>query len=300
LRSVDLDVQVGDLVGIVGESGSGKTSLVRTILGLWPPGTEVEAKSFKLLGADVPVNGERFFQERRGRAIGLIMQNPQTCLTPTMKVADQVEEVPRFKLGMSADEARSEATRYLEIFGLTPATILGSYPRQLSGGMRQRVASAAAMAGSRKLLIADEPTSALDVRNQERFLRTLLDAHKQERMTLILVSHDLNVVSYVCSTLIIMYKGSIVEQGPCQEIMSHPAHPFTRALVNTMDIEYEVPSASEFAHAEIARLSGNECPYFGECPHASSICLENPGLRQVPGKNGDHRARCWKEGTVCP
>jgi oligopeptide transport system ATP-binding protein len=231
----------------------------------------------------------------RGKEIGMIFQDPMTSLNPTMKVGRQITETLRFHEGLSGAAAREKAVEFLERVQIPDArTRVDHYPFQFSGGMRQRVMIAMAIACSPKVLIADEPTTALDVTVQAEILNLLKDLQREHGMAIVLITHDLGVVAQVADDVAVMYAGEIVEQGTVDDVFYRPAHPYTLGLQQAM------PRAGERRRGRLEPIEGSPpdlfsppagCPYFERCPWAMAVCGPNdpPPWPVQPG----HAARCW-------
>lgn len=235
VADVDLRVTRGEAVGIVGESGSGKSLLLKAVMALLPPGLAVTAGRVTLDGAVLPPAPARAARAARGHRIGLVLQDPATALDPLMRVGDQIAEVRRHVVGRDRSAARRDALELLERVRIpSAADRYRAYPHELSGGQRQRVVIARALAGEPDFLLCDEPTTALDVTVQAEIL-TLIDELRTTRSTgVLLVSHDLAVVSQVSSRLLVMRHGRVVEHGATERVLSAPAHAYTRALLESV------------------------------------------------------------------
>jgi oligopeptide/dipeptide ABC transporter ATP-binding protein len=308
---VDLTLQEGESVGVVGESGSGKTMLALSLLGLLPeggrivaPGSSILLEEQELVGLD---QGE--LRRIRGGKIAMIFQEPMSSLNPVFTIGDQIKESVELHQGLTGAEANQETLRLLEMVGIPdPMDRVRSYPHQLSGGMRQRAMIAMALAGKPRLLIADEPTTALDVTVQTQILNLLTTLQRQLGMGLLLISHDLGVVSRVCQRIVVLYGGRVVESGSTQEILSNPRHPYTRGLLasrlslegrrdSLATIPGEVPEATEWPPG---------CRFHPRCGDVMDRCRsEEPPLARlgpdrgpVVGSDGGglrdtREARCW-------
>jgi len=287
---VDMTVREGEAVGIVGESGSGKSVLALSILGLLPRGTgrilegsSVRFRDRELLGAE----GRRPLTSVRGREIAMVFQEPMTSLNPVFTVGSQILEGLEVHRGLTGPVARREAVRLLKEVGIPEAEgMMGRYPHQLSGGMRQRVMIAAALAGEPALLVADEPTTALDVTIQSQILDLLRALRESRRMALLLISHDLRVVAGLCDTLYVMYGGQVVETGPASKLFRAPMHPYTRGLLGSRlslgdrrrrlrPIPGEVPEATVWPRG---------CRFHPRCPDRASVCDREPALEILTGR----------------
>ncbi|MDQ0693158.1 ABC transporter ATP-binding protein [Arthrobacter sp. W4I7] len=231
VRSVDLTVHAGERVGIVGESGSGKSVTVRALSGLLPESPLVDVQgSIKFRGTELLGGNEKSWRDIRAKRIGMIFQDPSSFLNPTMRIGKQVHEA--VVRGRSADKSATETMRCLELAGLpSPLEVARRYPFELSGGMRQRVLIAIALAKSPELLIADEPTTALDATVQRRVLKSLDKSVEELGTSLLLITHDLAVVAGLCDRIYVMYRGEIVESGSTEKIFYDPEHSYTKELL---------------------------------------------------------------------
>ena len=233
---IGFDVAEGEVLGIVGESGSGKSVTALSIMGLLPkPPARVAAGSIRFQGQDLLGLTEREMRGIRGRGIGMIFQEPMTSLNPVFPVGDQLMETVRVHERLGRAAQRERAIAMLAKVGIAePERRLGDYPHQLSGGMRQRVMIAMALACNPKLLIADEPTTALDVTIQQQILELLLDLREELGMAIVIITHNMGVVAEMADRVIVMYAGRIVERAPVGELFEKPAHPYTRALLDSI------------------------------------------------------------------
>lgn len=233
LENVSLTIDHGEIVGIAGESGSGKSTLCRCVMGLQPAAASLSG-DVRLEGRPILSLDEGARSAIRGRDMAMIFQNPASHLNPLQRVGSQVAQPMVRHLGISRSEALERAIKLLDDVGIKdPRLRARSYPHQLSGGMKQRVMIAAAISCSPKLLIADEPTTALDVTVQARILSLLKSFHRERNLAIALVSHDLGVLADICSRIIVMRRGEIVEQGPVATIIDNPQHEYTRLLINS-------------------------------------------------------------------
>lgn len=230
VHGVDFDVFAGETVGLVGESGSGKSLTLRSICGLLPDGV---IRSGGSATVDFEGSGEvRDGADVRGRGIAMVFQEPMTSLNPTMRIGDLVTIGPRTLRGLSRDDARSRSLELLKEVGIPDAERrLRAWPHELSGGLRQRVMIAMALATDPKIVLCDEPTTALDVSVQDQILRLLVQLKESRGLSMVLVTHDLGVVSQVCDRVMVMENGCIVESGSTSEILSNPRHDYTQRLI---------------------------------------------------------------------
>src|SRR5579872_4894370 len=234
VRGVSFEIAAGEAFGLVGESGSGKSLTCRAILRLLPRGASAAGRV--TYGARSLLElGDAEMQALRGSTIAMIFQDPMTALNPVLRVGDAIAQVIRSHEGLGARAARTRAIEMMERVGIRDAARrAAAYPHEFSGGMRQRIHIAMALAARPTLLLADEPTTALDVIVQAEILRLLDDLRREQGMSLLLVSHDLSVVAGMCSRVGVMYAGELVEEGPAVEVLQRPRHPYTRGLIESL------------------------------------------------------------------
>ena len=292
---VDLAVREGECVGLVGESGSGKSVLARSIARLMVQ-APIEQMSGSVLFDDVDVLAlaERELQQkRRGRFLSMVFQDPLSYLNPTKRVGRQVAEaLPR---GLSRKAQTEQIAHFFARVGLPgDAATQRRYPHELSGGMRQRVLIAMALASAPRLLIADEPTTALDVTVQVQVLNTLERLHREQGMALLVITHDLAIVAELCDRVYVLYAGQIVESGDVTSVFTHPRHPYTQGLVAS------VPDGARHRRdrpglvGSVPNLADlpDGCRFRPRCPHAFESCEQMPPLLQTATGEG---SRCWLE-----
>ncbi|MEU5658776.1 ABC transporter ATP-binding protein [Streptomyces sp. NPDC047737] len=290
LDGVSLTVGRGECVGIVGESGSGKSLAMRAVAGLLPPGTAVTGGTVRIAGQEVLELAPRARHALRGRRVTLLMQDPFTMLHPQLTCGRQIADGLRERHGVlrgrrNAGARRAEVARRLAEVGLGPE-VAGKYPHELSGGMRQRVAAAAALAGDPELLIADEPTTALDAANQQAVLDLLRGLQRDRGMGLVLISHDLRVAFSACDRVYVLYAGAVLEHGRPDELESAPAHPYTAGLLasepSVRTRFAELPALPGFVPPPGRRTGG--CPFAARCAYVAPQCGSTPlALRTVTG-----------------
>ena len=291
---VSFDVEAGKTLGIVGESGCGKSVTALSIMRLLPtPPARIVAGSIRFDGRELATMKERELETVRGREIAMVFQDPMTALKPTLTIGTQIVEVLQRHLGLDESPARRRAAELLDEFGIPRARErLDDYPHRFSGGMRQRVVIAIAIACEPKLLIADEPTTALDVTVQAQVLDLLDDLRRDRRTAMILITHNMGVVAETADEVAVMYAGQIVERASALELFSRPEHPYTEALLAAL------PDLDDGAARErrLAAIPGRPpdlidppraCRFAGRCPYAGcgdSCALEPPPLRELrPG-----------------
>jgi peptide/nickel transport system ATP-binding protein len=232
LRDVSFSVWPGESLGIVGESGSGKTVLALAVMGILPAPMRWSARRIRCLGRNLDTSSSREWRRNRGRTIAMVFQEPMTALNPIMRVGDQIKQVLYWRRGMSGRAAQERATDLLKQVEIpAPVQRLNAYPHELSGGMRQRVMIAMALAGEPKLLIADEPTTALDVTIQAQILALLRDLQRRMGLSMILITHDLGVIAELAQRVMVLYAGQQMETAAVTDIFDAPAHPYTQALL---------------------------------------------------------------------
>jgi oligopeptide/dipeptide ABC transporter ATP-binding protein len=297
VRDVSFQIEAGEAVGIVGETGSGKTAVALALVGLLPRNGRIVAGEISLGGVELVNANKKLLQGIRGRRIAMVFQDSMTSLDPLMPIGKQICEGMVAHLGTRAADARQRARGLLEEVGVPdPATRLAQYPHQLSGGLRQRVAIAVAIAANPDVLVADEPTTALDVTIQAQVLDLLARERQRRGMALILITHDLGVVASVTDRVMVMYAGRVVESGNTEDIFRDPRHPYTLGLMKSMprlDSPLGVRPASipGFPPTGYGEVAG--CPFSPRCMWARSACrAEYPPLERVAGAAPTHEAAC--------
>jgi oligopeptide transport system ATP-binding protein len=285
---VDYHVEQAQVFGVAGESGSGKTISMLALLGLLPPGSVVDGRA-DFGGKDLLRLRGRELRAVSGRDIGMVFQDPMTSLHPMLSVGRQLTEHVQRHLGLGRREATQRAMDLLAQVRIPdPASALRAYPHQFSGGMRQRIAIAIALACGPSLLIADEPTTALDVTVQAGILRLLDRLRHEHDLSVILITHDLAVMSSIADQVSIFYAGRVVESGPRGSVLPHPRHPYTRALLDAL------PHPEAARDTPLIAIKGTPpspqqipagCPYHPRCTYAIEVChTEDPPLAPVNGR----------------
>jgi oligopeptide/dipeptide ABC transporter ATP-binding protein len=293
LRDVSLSVAAGETLGIVGESGCGKSMTALAVMGLLPTPSRVTG-SVRFRGVELA--GPAAWQGARGRHMAMVFQEPMTALNPVLTVGLQIAEMLFVHAGVPRSVALQDAVGLLERVGIAePARRAKAYPHELSGGMRQRVMIAMAMACKPELLIADEPTTALDVSVQAQILDLMLELQRDSGTALIFISHNFGVISEVADRVLVMYAGKVVEQGPTAQVLADPRHPYTTGLLQTLpDLARRVPVLPVIPGAvpELSTL-GTGCSFAPRCSRRTGDCLPaEPALRTVPGSAGSRQAAC--------
>jgi oligopeptide/dipeptide ABC transporter ATP-binding protein len=305
VRDVSFDVMPGEALGVVGESGCGKTAMAISLVGLLPRNGRVTGGEIMLGGIDLAKATRKTWQEVRGRRLAMVFQDSMTSLDPLMTVGDQIAEGMTTQLGMTARAARTRALELLDEVGVPePRTRLKQFPHQLSGGLRQRVAIAMAIAGNPDILIADEPTTALDVTIQAQILDLIRRERRSRNMALILITHDLGVVASVTDQMLVMYAGRVIEAGSTAEVFEKPRHPYTMGLMRS------VPRTNDPVGRRLSAIAGSPPTEYGDvdaCAFAPrcTLCFEacmvtDPPLRRVEPGSSSHQVACLLDTELQP
>ncbi len=296
VQGVSLRLEQGKTLGIVGESGSGKTVLSRAIMGLLPRHSATQTGSVKYNGTELLNQPDKELRQFWGTQIAMVFQDPMTSLNPVLRIGHQISESLKIHLKLGRDEAKETALSLLMQVGIpSPVERYDAYPGQLSGGMRQRVVIAIALACAPRLLMADEPTTGLDVTVQAQILDLLSSLQRQRQMAMMLVTHDLGVVATRTDEIIVMYAGNVVEHAPTNVLFSQMAMPYTEALLKSM------PRIGNPSHTRLLAIDGRPpdmlmpppgCPFAARCPYAQDKChVEKPPL--VESSTPGHSFACW-------
>lgn len=283
----------GEVVCLVGESGCGKSVTAMSLLGLLGPGGSVTEGSICYEDRDLLTLSEKELDQIRGKEISMIFQDPMSSLNPVFTIGYQIMEGLRIHLGLKKREAWVRAVELLARVGMKePELVMKSYPHTLSGGMRQRAIIAMALTCNPKLLIADEPTTALDVSVQAQIMELLKRLQKESRMAVLLITHDMGVVSHMADRVLVMYAGQIVEEAEAEELFRHPSHPYTRALLAA------IPTTGDSEERKLSSIPGmvpenydtiSGCRFADRCPYARQECHQRAGLREISKR---HTVRC--------
>ncbi|WMM24481.1 ABC transporter ATP-binding protein [Tissierella sp. MB52-C2] len=294
IRGVSFNLEKGEVLGVVGESGSGKSVTSMSIIKLLKGTGKITEGEIIYKGENLVNKTEKEMMRIRGNDIAMIFQDPMTSLNPVFTVGSQISDVIRRHQGLSKGEAKNKAIEMLRIVGIpSPEERYNNYPHEFSGGMRQRAIIAMALSCEPELLIADEPTTALDVTIQAQILELLMELKKKMDTSIILITHDLGVVANMCSRVIVMYGGLIMEEGFVDDIFYNPMHPYTKGLLQSL------PKKDSKKKQRLIPIKGNPpdlsktiegCPFAERCPYVMNICK-----RQQPEYYGEnnHRAMCW-------
>jgi oligopeptide transport system ATP-binding protein len=297
VRGVDFSLFPGETVGIVGESGCGKSVTAKSIVRILPEDRCTIEGEVLCDGNDLLNLSERGMQKIRGKEIGMIFQDPMTSLNPTMKIGDQIiEGYLHHHPEVSLKEARAYALELLKLVQIPrPLERIDTYPHSLSGGMRQRVMIALALAAKPKLLIADEPTTALDVTIQAQILELMKQIQKKMGMTILIITHDLSVLAGFCDRVLVMYAGKIVESAPVEQLFESPSHPYTRRLLQAiprLDLPSDRPLHPIEGKPPELHMMPPGCAFCERCTETVEKCdKEIPHLLSIAP---NHKAACWR------
>jgi len=303
VRGVSFDLRRGETLAIVGESGSGKSVTAKSIMRLNPEAnTIVQGGEILFEGEDILKLSQKRMQDIRGPRIAMVFQDPMTSLDPTMKIGRQITESLKEHLGLSGQRAKERAIELLTLVGIPhPEERIKQYPHQFSGGMRQRVVIAIALACDPQILIADEPSTALDVTIQAQILELLRELQEQLGMSVILITHDLGVVAHTAHRVAVMYAGKIVETGTLREIFYNPQMPYTWGLLSSIPL----PTADR--SQDLIPIPGSPpdmsdppegCPFTARCPYAMRVCSTE--FPEYTTFSAEHKAACWLHHPMAP
>lgn len=295
VRDVTFQLKEGEVLGIVGESGSGKSVTAFSIMRLTPYPGRIVGGHIHFNGHDITNMSEKEMRKIRGKEVSMIFQDPMTSLNPVYTIGDQICEVILLHTDANKQQAHAKAVELLSLVGINePEKRLKQYPHELSGGMRQRVMIAIALACEPKLLIADEPTTALDVTIQAQILELMVELKDKLNMAIIIITHDLGVVSSMCDRIAVMYGGKIIEYGNADQIFYGSRHEYTKGLLNS------IPRLDAKEHEKLVPIEGSPidamnppagCPFAPRCPQCMKICLKQ--MPEYTPLDGGHYSACW-------
>ena len=300
LENLSFSVEAGKTIALVGESGCGKSMTALAIMGLLPEGFQIAQGSIALEGQDVAHLPDAALRQLRGNRMSMIFQEPMTALNPVYTVGDQISEALRLHQGLSRQDARERAIAMLRAVQIpAPERRIDVYPHQMSGGMRQRVMIAMALACRPRLLIADEPTTALDVTVQAQIFDLLREMQQEIGTAIVLITHDLSAVADITDEVAVLYAGRCIEQGPTATILSQPQHPYTRGLIASVphlrlgEAAAQPSEPLEEIPGMVPGLGkrGQLCGFAPRCRFAAGACLETPP--PMTAGSAGHRVACW-------
>jgi oligopeptide transport system ATP-binding protein len=283
----------GEIIGVVGESGSGKSVTASTVLGLIEKPGRIVGGSVIFDGADISKMSSEEIRQLRGRKVSMIFQDPMTSLNPVFTIGNQLCEAIRLYYGLKGEAANKKAIELLKLVSINePERRLNQYPHEFSGGMRQRVMIAMALAGNPKMLIADEPTTALDVTIQAQILEIIKELREKIHMSVMIITHDLGIVADIADKVVVMYGGKIVEASPCEGIFRNPVHPYTLGLLNSIPRLDSDEKLVPIEGSPIDLLNPPAgCPFAQRCSRCMKVCLSYMPPYTAVGEG--HTAACW-------
>lgn len=299
VRGVSFDLKPGEVLGLVGESGCGKSVTLQSLMGLLPPNySQILVKELQIDQQSMKNKHESDWQALRGKSVSMVFQDPMTALNPLLTIGTQVKESIAYELDDGSRDSRSADAICIDLLrkvGIAdPERRMKQYPHELSGGMRQRVVIAMALAGRPKLLLADEPTTALDVTTEAQILLLLKELVAKEHMGMIIISHNLRVIAQVCERIAVMYAGQIVETGTVEELINRPEHPYLQGLLGSLPTKDKRELIAIGGQPPDSLHLPTGCAFHPRCPKAMNICARKmPALQEI--RNEKRQVRCWLE-----
>ena len=297
LDGISFDLDKGEILGIVGESGSGKSLTAMSVMGLLPlSGGAVTAGSIVFDGTELVGLGKDAYRRLRGKRIALISQNPMTSLDPIIRIGAQIDQVSLLHLGLSAEAARARSIDLMQQLRIPdPETIYGNYPHQLSGGMKQRIVIAMALAADPELIVADEPTTALDVTIQAQIIQIMVELVRERGLALMLITHDMGVVAQACDRVVVLYAGRVAESNGIDAIFAQPKHPYTQELIRCIPRSDQAPGSLKGIPGVVPSVLDypDGCRFNPRCALMQSLCKST--MPQLEKKTSGYAACHFSE-----
>jgi peptide/nickel transport system ATP-binding protein len=293
LDGISFEIGKGEIVGVVGESGSGKSLTAMSVMGLLPLiGGKITTGTINFSGIELTALSEPQYRALRGKRIALISQNPMTSLDPIIRIGAQIDQVGMLHLGLTEASAKARSIDIMQQLRIPEAaTIHGNYPHQLSGGMKQRIVIAMALAADPELIIADEPTTALDVTIQAQIIQIMIDLVRERGLSLMLITHDMGVVSQACDKVVVLYAGRVAESNGIDSIFAKPKHPYTRELIRCIPRHGQLPGSLKGIPGAVPSVMDypTGCRFHPRCAEALSVCADTVPILE---RKADGLAAC--------
>jgi peptide/nickel transport system ATP-binding protein len=293
LDGISFEIGKGEIVGVVGESGSGKSLTAMSVMGLLPLiGGKITTGTINFSGIELTALSEPQYRALRGKRIALISQNPMTSLDPIIRIGAQIDQVGMLHLGLTEASAKARSIDIMQQLRIPEAAIIhGNYPHQLSGGMKQRIVIAMALAADPELIIADEPTTALDVTIQAQIIQIMIDLVRERGLSLMLITHDMGVVSQACDKVVVLYAGRVAESNGIDSIFAKPKHPYTRELIRCIPRHGQLPGSLKGIPGAVPSVMDypTGCRFHPRCAEALSVCADTVPILE---RKADGLAAC--------